>query len=1429
MKTLGTTIIDLLKGKARYQEGQRWQQKSGRWVMKVNGKVVPIKKGRKKKKVEEVAEHHAAVAHEDEKKNIKKVKDDAKKKPKSKVSEGKPSKKKPKHQTLKQQFEEHQKLQQDSNPDAGSGAGAGDGSAGAEHGTLPSGSYSAGGKEILVGRPDLSQLPEKNHLDASVVKGMHKHQADAVNLQIEAYEKGAPAFLNADGTGAGKTTEILAVTSHFAKKSSDPALIVTKNSNIIKMSFAKDAARMGLEINHVTHPDEMKAGAINICTYSTLSKMARRVSVADEKLGELAKHAWKYKDANEFSQAVGASGLTPEAAYGIFGHTGYAKTFMANYYKDKETCVKKAFDDFYSFAHGKNRKVNFQWSGKAMKAQVKQGNAVKNATVSDAKKTSVVMFDEAHELKNADSGQAENGLAMMEASGKTGLFTATPLDKPEHMHYIAHAFGLDYKKVLGYAGYSVNNKGDTTTNMPMEERMNLLGNIFGNLTKNGHMVKREVSLKNMDLKSHIVDMDESDKRKYNEAEAFWDDKIDQAGGGPAAMNVSGQATLAMRRLNESFKVKHIVSKAIEDLKAGRQAILFFDNVGEKGQKMKLHKEHTMEYDSSVNMARDHFAEELKKHPDLAHVKIAEFHGQMTAGARKRAQSDFQNGAAHVFITTPKSGGPQPYSAKVLTPDGWVTMGSLKVGDFVYAANGTPSKVVSISEQGVQPTYKISTVSGASTRSTDDHLWKVDSHNIGDRKHRILSLSEIRKRKYRTYRFPVNNVVKFDKRSVEVDPYILGMMLGDGCFTKSSPTYCSQDQFLADEMLKAVKREGHCFNTKKDSKGFITGTISSPVINVGERRITKKGWVIQKESNKKWNHVGRPTESDVRCGGNNKFIEAFEKIGLWGKKGEQKFIPEDYLFNDKKTRLRVLQGLMDTDGTVGKNGDGTQFCNKSKMLADGVTHLVRSLGGVATTHKKKDGVYYVSVGLSICPFRLPRKIERWKKQPHKRMKNNIKSIVKAEDELCRCILIEDPSHLYITDDFLVTHNTGINLDDITGNAPRSIHVATAPYSANEFIQILGRGNRVTTKSKLNVHLHVSDTAADDKNVDALVKKTKTLGASVSGDYAGLKVPDKHVAQLPGMAAYEEIGDQWDAPDRPFIPMNMDNFKKEVMKSLRNFVLSMAMSSMFLHGPMLKAYQSVGPQGGHYHLSAAGNKVYETEHGNHFHKEISASNHPDIVTNHILKMDHLNSKGHLSDNDMQRLMGHAADRMKALMNAKASHENKAREQRAAVVTHKRQTTEGARKARKERTDSKLKKRILTAKKRIELYKERSEKLKAAHGHYSAHRAEMQKRMAEIQPEIDKLKQTAGKLRQYKETMQPTHPQYSNLIAAIQKHSAKVKEVLPHYEAAKKGIAESDAKMQRILELHNKGRGAIRAYTQAAKEDIDTMRKSLIADVE
>lgn len=1068
-KSLGSEIVDLLKaGKARYQEGQKWQQKSGRWVMKVGGKIVPVKKGRKKKPdaQDEIIHRHAAETAEEHEKNLKKVKDEkTPEKAKSKIK--RVTKPKKGVQSYQQQVKEHQATKQSSDTGQGAGreeTGGSESGAGASSGEVSSGVYRARGKEILVARPELSQKPKQNHLDKSIAGALDAHQADGVNLGIENFDSGEKGYFNADGTGAGKTRQIIALAGHYAPKTSDPVLVVTKNANIIRQNFTDDAKAMGLKINPVSHPDEMKVGHINICTYAALSKMARRVSVADEKLGELAKEAWKYKTPQEFAEACNAGTLTPNEAYAIFSHTGYAKVMQKAYKENPEGVVQKAFEDFWKVSHGKDRKLNFQWSAQGLRNQKAMGNQVSNVNVSDAKKTGMVLFDEAHELKNIDSGQSENGLAMMDHSDRVGLFTATPMDKPEHVHYLCNAYGYDYNKVLQYCGYSTDTKGNVkSTNMPLEARMNAIGNIFMNLTHEGKMIKREVSLKNMALKAHMVPMEEEDKRKYNEAQAFFEQKIAEAGGGPGAMNVAGQATLALRRLNESFKIKHIVNEAIGDLKAGRQAVLFLDNVGEKGKQFKLHKESKVEFGSSVEAAMGHFQEMLKAHPELSHVKVVEYHGKLTPGQRRQAQRDFQAGKAHVFITTPKSGG-----------------------------------------------------------------------------------------------------------------------------------------------------------------------------------------------------------------------------------------------------------------------------------------------------------------------------------------------------------------------------TGINLDDVVGNAPRAVHMATAPYSANEFIQELGRTNRLTTKSKTYINMHMTDTPSDDKNVGTMIDKVKTLGAAVSGDYESLRVPDKSVATLPGMQGADEIGDIWDHPQRPFIRVDMKHFKKDMQKSLSDFLME---TVAFYKGQrlMIKALIQVGPQGGHFYTSKTGNRVYVSDFGRNFHSEISQANHPDLVTNAILKMDIANRKGSLPEEDMKTLMGHAEDRMRALMGAKVKHEEKQRAARAQVVTHKRRTTEDARRARKAKVDKKLRRRIENAKTRMGLYKEKIEKLKLAHGHYEKLKAGHDAALAELAPRFNELKAKAEKLKGYKETMPETHPQYPNLVNALQKHSADVKEFLPKYQAAKQAAADSGAKIERIRELHKRAHGIMRDYARAAKEDIDTMRKSLLADAD
>ena len=1060
-KSLTETVADLLKGKARYQEGQVWQQKSGVWVTKKNGKIVKVKKGRKKgKKHDEAIQEHVNEAHETHKDSIKGAKPKKKpKKPKSPVIKtGK--KKGEEHETYKQKLQEHQAIHETTDKRKGAGgegAGSVQGNTGADSGEVSAGVYRSRGKEILVSRPELAQKPKQNYLEKNIAKALDAHQADGVNLAIENYESGEKGFFNADGTGAGKTRQIIALAAHYAAKENEPTLVVTKNESIIKNNFTDDAKAMGLSINYVKHPDEMKRGAVNICTYATLSKMARRVSVADERLGELAKHAWKYKTADEFIKATGAEQLSPEDAYKMIKHTKYAKKFVENYRKDNAAATGQMLKDFYDYSHGKAKNISFVWSGKAAKLQARMtGKSPEDHHVADAKTTSAVIFDEAHELKNLDSNQSRNGLAMMDVSKRVGLFTATPMDKPEHVHYICNAFNLDYDKVLRYCGYSPDKSGNMATTMPLEARMNALGNVFMNLTKSGKMIKREVSLRNMDLKAHLVPMAEKHQVLYNEAESFWDDKQAEAGYGPAAMNIAGQRVLAMRRLNEHFKIDHMVDKAIADLKKGHQAVLFFDNVGTKGQKMKLHKESRIEYDSSIELAKKAFEEKLKQHPDLAHIKIGEFHGSISGSQRRQHQKSFQAGQTHVFLTTPKSGG-----------------------------------------------------------------------------------------------------------------------------------------------------------------------------------------------------------------------------------------------------------------------------------------------------------------------------------------------------------------------------TGINLDDTTGNAPRSVHIATSPYSANEFLQMLGRTNRLTTKSRTYINMHVTDTASDDKNVATMINKCKTLGAAVSGDVEALKIPDKHEAVLPGMEGHDQVGDIWDSVERPFIPMNLDSFKKPMEKSLRSFMRSMV--SWYKGRDMMKAIVQVGPQGGHYHISKTGNRVYHTEAGRAYHAEISAATHPDHVTNAIMKMDRSHRKGELHDRDMHQLMQHAGEHVKNLLSTKKQVEQKHREQRAEIVTKKRGTVEGARKERKAKVRKKLLGRIKAARKRTSLYKKRADQLKQAFQIYRGKHQEAVANHEKIKAEMGPLNEQAKKLKHYKETMKPDHPLYPKLQEAIHKHQAKVRDYVARHDASKASIADAHSKIQRIKELYQKGHGAMRSYTQQAKDDYKLLKKS------
>src|SRR5207248_306448 len=122
---------------------------------------------------------------------------------------------------------------------------------------------------------------------------------------------------------------------------------------------------------------------------------------------------------------------------------------------------------------------------------------------------------------------------------------------------------------------------------------------------------------------------------------------------------------------------------------------------------------------------------------------------------------------------------QPVSTPVLTPDGFLPIGRLAVGDLVIGSDGRPTPVLGVYPQGTKSVYRIATQDGASTLASGDHLWRVMAR--GDRRRgkpgRVLTtldmLGHLRSRHYRRFGLPLVAPVEFEPRDVPIDPYVLG--------------------------------------------------------------------------------------------------------------------------------------------------------------------------------------------------------------------------------------------------------------------------------------------------------------------------------------------------------------------------------------------------------------------------------------------------------------------------------------------------------------------------------------------------------------------------------------------------------------------------------------------------------------------------------
>jgi phosphate starvation-inducible protein PhoH and related proteins len=360
---------------------------------------------------------------------------------------------------------------------------------------------------------------------------------------------------------------------------------------------------------------------------------------------------------------------------------------------------------------------------------------------------------------------------------------------------------------------------------------------------------------------------------------------------------------------------------------------------------------------------------------------------------------------------------QPVATPVLTPDGFRPIGSLTVGDLVIGSDGKPTPVIGVYPQGEKDIYRLTTQDGASTLCSGDHLWAVatrDDRRRGKRL-RVLTTREmighLRANHYHRYELPLHSApVRFPYREVPVDPYALGLLLGDGCLTgTTTPSFATGDPELAYEL-----------------KRLLPGTEVRPVggPNYQLNQVTSPGDVITLE---------------------NPVTGAARQLGLHGTRSATKFVPDLYLYNSHRVRLAVLQGLLDTDGGPVTQRNRTcriQYTTVSPRLRDDVIFLVRSLGGIAyhrtrpaegrsshllnghPVHHRHDA-YIVDIRLpeGLEPFRLTRKRDTYRAAGGGgRPMRYIDSIEPAGTAEAVCIAVAAEDSLYTTEDFLLTHNT-----------------------------------------------------------------------------------------------------------------------------------------------------------------------------------------------------------------------------------------------------------------------------------------------------------------------------------------------------------------------------------------------------------------------
>ena len=372
---------------------------------------------------------------------------------------------------------------------------------------------------------------------------------------------------------------------------------------------------------------------------------------------------------------------------------------------------------------------------------------------------------------------------------------------------------------------------------------------------------------------------------------------------------------------------------------------------------------------------------------------------------------------------------------------YTTMGDIVAGDVLIGSDGQPTKVLKAHPvQFPKRAFAITFANGDVIRAGGEHRWSV---KVSDKYYKHKSPEFEKLPTERIYdlmqdgchvHIPRIGNVDFNHTELPMDPYVFGAWLGDG--NSHTNRFTTQDKEVKDAFNDwALEHDGYIEESVQQNSGKAT---TYQLVDTPFRRILK----------------------DLHCLKDSRYEEC---------KNNVKHIPDIYLRAPFVDRLALLQGLMDTDGCIDKNGNAI-FCNSEPALINGFVALIESFGGKASINWNKNVTTpsgrpardhaHVIFALPYCPVTIGYKVQRWESNhkgnsfKHFCKEVAIKSIQEIPVEPMRCLTVDSDDELYACGHHMtLTSNTASGINAIMNASNQRLELIARMFAETGFVDLV----------------------------------------------------------------------------------------------------------------------------------------------------------------------------------------------------------------------------------------------------------------------------------------------------------------------------------------------------------------------------------------